>query len=411
MTAHRAALDHVLAVVAESHWADMLVLRGSMTMPAWVGDAARPPGDLDFMVWQPHIVPDDLDPYPYVDAPSFVQEWPEAAHGAIRNEIWEFEEFDTGGHHPRLPPEGLRWVPAEDLDTGPWEDVEDELATLLAGSPWSPHGIVFDHASVESSSDVDYAEYEPGGAAGRVRLSVPWRSEDFEVGSVQIDLSWGERLPEPAVCTAVPRAGGLPPVAMWTASRELSLAWKLHWLAADQKTNGVSAMKDVYDAVLLAELAGMSLRPRLRRLALGAEPTMLRSTLDLTPSPQYTRQAPSFSPSPRPPISPSPSSSPPISPSPSSSPLSSPSSSPPISPSPSSSPLSSPSSSPLINASPDPASAGVQEATLPFARLLDPGAIPTWSVSPNWHTRGLPPGDGETASWLTRLAAAVGRLL
>ncbi|MFC4065704.1 nucleotidyl transferase AbiEii/AbiGii toxin family protein [Actinoplanes subglobosus] len=357
---HRSALDHVLTLIAGSHWADILVLRGSMTMPAWVGDVARPPGDLDFMVWQPPVVPDDLDPYPYVDAPSFVQQWPEAAHRAIRNEIWEFEEFGTGGHHPRLPPEGLHWVAAEDLDTGPWEEIEDDFAKLLADSPWSADGIVFDHNSVEVSTDLDYADYEPGGATGRIRLTVPWRAEDFEVGSVQVDLAWGERLPEPAICTAVPRAGGLPPVAMWTASRELSLAWKLHWLAADQKTNGVSAMKDLYDAVLLAELDGMHLRPRLRRLALGAESTLLRSMLDLTPSSEYTTGVPSFAPPPK--------------------------------------VLAVVGPAPL--AGPCPA-----EPDLPFARVLAPETIPTWRVL------GTPPPDSSPTTWLTRLATAVTHLL
>jgi hypothetical protein len=331
MTAHRAALDHVLTVIAGSHWADFLVLRGSMTMAAWVGDAARSPADLDFLVWQPPM-PDDLDPYPFVDAPAFVQQWPEAAHGAIRNEIWEFEEFGTGGHRPRLPPEGLRWVPAEGLDVQPWVDAKEEFRMLLADDPWSAGGIMFDPAEVTYSSDWDYADDEPDGGTGRIRLTVPWRAEDFELGQVSIDLSWGERLPEPAVRTAVPRTGGLPPVTMWTASRELSLAWKLHWLAADQENNGVSAMKDVYDAVLLAELDDMRLSPRLRRLALGAGPEMRQSTLELTRSPEYTARFPSFAPSSGP--------------------------------------------------------------EFPFTRLLNPAVIPTWSIegttpadTPTWLTR------------------------
>jgi hypothetical protein len=48
--ARRAALDHVLTVVASSRWAGHLVLRGSVTMAAWAPDAARDPGDLDFVV-------------------------------------------------------------------------------------------------------------------------------------------------------------------------------------------------------------------------------------------------------------------------------------------------------------------------------------------------------------------------
>jgi hypothetical protein len=48
--ARRAAMAHVLAVVAASPWAEHLVLRGSMVLRAWLGDAAREPGDLDFVV-------------------------------------------------------------------------------------------------------------------------------------------------------------------------------------------------------------------------------------------------------------------------------------------------------------------------------------------------------------------------
>lgn len=49
-TARRRALDLVLEAVADSEWADALVLRGSVLMSAWFGDAAREPGDLDFVV-------------------------------------------------------------------------------------------------------------------------------------------------------------------------------------------------------------------------------------------------------------------------------------------------------------------------------------------------------------------------
>ncbi|MFD7975731.1 nucleotidyl transferase AbiEii/AbiGii toxin family protein [Streptomyces sp. NPDC059071] len=45
-----AALDLVLAAVAGSPWADSLVLRGSMLMSAWFGEAARTPKDIDFVV-------------------------------------------------------------------------------------------------------------------------------------------------------------------------------------------------------------------------------------------------------------------------------------------------------------------------------------------------------------------------
>ncbi|GGX86375.1 nucleotidyl transferase AbiEii/AbiGii toxin family protein [Streptomyces fructofermentans] len=49
-SARRRALDIVLAAVSGSEWADSLVLRGSVLMAAWFGEAAREPGDLDFVV-------------------------------------------------------------------------------------------------------------------------------------------------------------------------------------------------------------------------------------------------------------------------------------------------------------------------------------------------------------------------
>ncbi|MFJ6566400.1 nucleotidyl transferase AbiEii/AbiGii toxin family protein [Streptomyces sp. NPDC091292] len=48
--ARRTALDLVLAAVADSAWVESLVLRGSVLLSAWYGDAAREPGDLDFVV-------------------------------------------------------------------------------------------------------------------------------------------------------------------------------------------------------------------------------------------------------------------------------------------------------------------------------------------------------------------------
>ncbi|WP_430780386.1 nucleotidyl transferase AbiEii/AbiGii toxin family protein [Actinoplanes sp. G11-F43] len=270
---HRAALDHVLTVIAESSWAERLVLRGSMTMPAWIGDAARTPGDLDWMVPQPLVTtPDRQSPDPYHDTLKPVQEWPEAVHGAIRNEMWEFEEFDTRGRRCRLPPDGLTWV--SDLEQPDSQlDFEEVVGALLTERPWSPEGIVFAPGEISSTSDWEYQDYDDSEPdTGRVRITIPWHAPDFEIGSVQIDLSFGEHLPEPPVCTAIPRAGGQSPLGLWTPSRELSLAWKLHWLAADQDAYQRSAMKDVYDAVLLAESPGIRLRPYLRRVALGATP-------------------------------------------------------------------------------------------------------------------------------------------
>ncbi len=50
LTARRRAIDLVLAAVTNSEWAAGLVLRGSVLLRSWYGEAAREPGDLDFVV-------------------------------------------------------------------------------------------------------------------------------------------------------------------------------------------------------------------------------------------------------------------------------------------------------------------------------------------------------------------------
>jgi hypothetical protein len=56
--ARRAAMAHVLAVLAASPWAANLVLRGSVALRAWLGEIAREPGDLDFVVVPKTFAPD-----------------------------------------------------------------------------------------------------------------------------------------------------------------------------------------------------------------------------------------------------------------------------------------------------------------------------------------------------------------
>jgi hypothetical protein len=264
--AHRSALDHVLGLIAESPWADALVLRGSMTMPAWVGAQARLPGDLDWVVPPISMTrPDDLSPWPFVDRIDPAQHWPEAVHGGARNEIWTFEEFDTGGLRPRLPPEGLHWMTSADLD----DQVRphDSIEWLIREHNRTPEGVVLDLDQLDGDVEWDYADYGPAEGI-RARLRIPWTSPSDEAGVVQLDFAYDEVLPEHPVLTAVPRSAGRGPVGMWTAGRELSLAWKLHWLAADQADSGMSAAKDVYDAVLLAELPGIRLPARLHQFAM-----------------------------------------------------------------------------------------------------------------------------------------------
>lgn len=58
LAARRAAMAHALAVVAASQWAENLVLRGSVVLRAWLGEVAREPGDLDFVVTPRTFGPD-----------------------------------------------------------------------------------------------------------------------------------------------------------------------------------------------------------------------------------------------------------------------------------------------------------------------------------------------------------------
>ena len=260
--AHRAALDHVLALIADAPWSGSLVLRGSMVMPAWVGGAAREPADLDWVVLEDGLLVDPLDPYPYVDRLETVQQWPEAADGAARYEMWTYEEFDAGGQRPVLPPEGLNWLPAREMtDTGPpYQDLLERVARW----PRAALGVLLDAENARVDGTWTYAAYDTPG----VRLVVPWHAEGLPPGEVRLDFARDERLPESPVWTLVPRGNGGRPTAVRTASRELSLAWKLLWLHTDSADGGRAQGKDLYDAVLLAEASGGALAPRLLRSVL-----------------------------------------------------------------------------------------------------------------------------------------------
>jgi hypothetical protein len=53
--ARRSVTDHILRAIAESPCGDSLILRGSRTLREWLGDAAREPGDLDWIVDPPTL--------------------------------------------------------------------------------------------------------------------------------------------------------------------------------------------------------------------------------------------------------------------------------------------------------------------------------------------------------------------
>ncbi|MET9732601.1 nucleotidyl transferase AbiEii/AbiGii toxin family protein [Streptomyces sp. NPDC006458] len=266
--AHRAALDHVLALVADAPWSASLVLRGSMTLPAWVGAAAREPADLDWVVLEDAVRVDPLDPYPYVDGVEVVQQWPEAADGAARYEPWREKEFGTHGQRPRLPPEGLTWVRA-DADTSEQSPPYMDLLDRIRARPEAAPGVLLDADAAQPDGTWTYARYDLPG----IRLVVPWRAEGVgEPGEVRLDFARDEQLPEPPEWTAVPRGDGGAPVAVRTVGPAVSLAWKVLWLRSDSATGTRARGKDLYDAVLLAEARGTRLPPRLLRKVLRRGP-------------------------------------------------------------------------------------------------------------------------------------------
>ncbi len=260
--ARRAALDHILALVANSDWGAGMILRGSMTLQAWVGTRARPPGDLDWIVPEPQF-PDPLDPFPYIDTLESVQQWPEVADGAANYQIWSDEEFGTFGRHPKLPPEGLRWIRADEYER---PSLQADLADTIRQDPDAAQDVALDADGVHTDEQWSYSDsYDSTGT----RLIVPWHSDRHESGQIQLDFAIDQALPDAPIWTAIPRGDASPPTPVLTATRELSLAWKLLWLQTDSTETGYAAGKDLYDAVLLAECPQTNLTPRLLRRVFG----------------------------------------------------------------------------------------------------------------------------------------------
>jgi hypothetical protein len=193
----REAINHILAVLADTPWATSLVLRGSVAMAAWIGWAAREPGDLDFVVTPSRITSDGPEARALLDG---ITAAITAAPGA-----------------------GLR--PQDTAQSAIWT-------------------------------------YER--ADGR-RLVIPFSTVDAPDGSVQIDIVFGEKLPTAPAPLVLPDLG----TTVLAATAELSLAWKLLWLATDWYPQG----KDLYDATLLAEhtTVDVDLVRDLIRPELGAE--------------------------------------------------------------------------------------------------------------------------------------------
>ncbi|MEU8247921.1 nucleotidyl transferase AbiEii/AbiGii toxin family protein [Nonomuraea sp. NPDC048916] len=183
--ARRSAIDHLVAVVAGSPWSENLVLRGSALLEAWIGEQAREPGDLDWVV-VPHTV---------------------------------------------------------NLDSLLTVDMFKGLIAAVAATPRASGTVAIDPADI-AVDDIWTYERVPGR-----RLVFTWHSDGLPSGTVQLDFVFNEQLPVPPTTALIPRAGGTESTLVQAATPELSLAWKILWLASDLYAQG----KDLYDAVLLAE--------------------------------------------------------------------------------------------------------------------------------------------------------------
>ncbi|MEU8287745.1 nucleotidyl transferase AbiEii/AbiGii toxin family protein [Micromonospora sp. NPDC048905] len=97
-TARRAAMRQILAVIAAIPESRHLVLRGSVLLPAQVGDGAREPGDLDFVVVPHTITSDSADARALLDAvKAAVRATPDAGLQPDRISeaaIWTYDRAD-----------------------------------------------------------------------------------------------------------------------------------------------------------------------------------------------------------------------------------------------------------------------------------------------------------------------------
>lgn len=133
------------------------------------------------------------------------------------------------------------------------------------------------------------------------RLVLPWRAEGLPAGTVQLDFVFGEPLPLPPEPAEIPRPGGGDPLVLLAATPELSLAWKLMWLLSDMYPQA----KDLYDAILLAEVAEPDVR-MLREMCVAGDPYFERNppTLEALAAAfrevdrdEFRKEHPAFSPS------------------------------------------------------------------------------------------------------------------
>ncbi|MFB6988932.1 nucleotidyl transferase AbiEii/AbiGii toxin family protein [Streptomyces sp. NPDC056304] len=241
-TARRAAIDHVLALIAGSWWSDSLVLRGSLPLQAWVGERAREPADLDWVV-----VRDMLNTgWQYGNLIDLTRTWPAVADAL---EPADDAHGIQGTWEARHPSSDLKRLLEAASADGEAESLYGDLLERIRQRPEAPGGVLLDaDQAYAESSDGGWSYHGPG-----VRLEVPWRASGLPPGRIRVDFATDETFSDPPELAALPVGCGEPPVVVQTASRELSLAWKILWLQVESEEDGGAQGKDLYDAVLLAE--------------------------------------------------------------------------------------------------------------------------------------------------------------
>lgn len=143
-----------------------------------------------------------------------------------------------------------------DPDGDPGRRLVDGLVEAVRAHP-PTGGVQVDRVTVE---ELDGYAYGYGDASGR-RLTVACRLDGDRAGTVQVDVVFNEELAAAPTTVRVALAATQPPVTVRAATPELSVAWKLLWMRAETYPE----LKDLYDAVLLAEHAAVDW-PLLRRV-------------------------------------------------------------------------------------------------------------------------------------------------
>ncbi|WP_327071231.1 nucleotidyl transferase AbiEii/AbiGii toxin family protein [Kitasatospora sp. NBC_01302] len=174
--ARRRAMDLLLAAIADSPWAEALVLRGSVLLRAWFGAQAREPGDLDFVV---------VPPQWRIEEPRTAEMLDGIARAA-----------EAASHGP------VRFTASEAVSEDIW--TYDRVPGRRLLLPWRADGLP------DGAIQLDFVFNEP--------LRVP---------------------PQPALLPAAEGpATGTAGARLNAASPELSLAWKLMWLVSDAYPQG-----------------------------------------------------------------------------------------------------------------------------------------------------------------------------